>query len=146
MADGSDSSVLYRDDWVINARRKFASAEILFDAGQYQEAFELAGIAVECALKAKLMKMHGWNAWPGRNHKPPIEIHDLQKLCRMCGAWDELQEILNSTPDHDLIHAWGVVNSWRVNVRYKSGSFPAPLARDIVSAVGDKGLLEWLLK
>lgn len=53
------------DDWMALGRRHHNGARVLKKHKQFSLAWDETGFAVECYLKAAIMKKNGWNRWPG---------------------------------------------------------------------------------
>ena len=139
----SENTASSPEDWQKMSRGRLASARILLSRGQWKDAFDMAGYAVEYALKYRLMKHLRLNQWPDRAaHTAHLYNHDLVALAKTAGLEESL---LQSIQDQNQIgRAWLVAKDWKEDVRYVS-TFPSRRSRDMVKAVGDEGLLKWLL-
>ncbi len=128
-------------EWERLARAELQAAEALAASRIWQQAFYHAGVAVEMALKGRIMRVQRLNQWPDRG---PLLIHVLADLVRPAGLEATLSaEVANVTP---VGVAWLAAKDWTINIRYDPRPFPPRRGADMVEAVGQKGLLEWLLK
>jgi HEPN domain-containing protein len=63
---------------------RIREAKILLDAGEFDGAYYLAGYAVECALKACILKRLS-DYWPDESDRKMLEkcyTHDLEHLLK----------------------------------------------------------------
>jgi HEPN domain-containing protein len=142
----SDFSDPTASDWARIARENVRDAQELANSRGWRNAYMLAGLAVECALKARIMRHLGLNRWPSLKERRELYSHDLGKLAELAGLRPILEEaVARSEP---LGAAWMVAKDFAINRRYPSGRpFPVRLGRDMVEAVaGQNGLVEWLIR
>lgn len=135
----------FASDWEDLAWRKLKSARHLAQIRQLPDAYEAAGIALECAFKARIMRKERLNAWPPRNSRPELYTHDPTRLLRLSGLEpDILAELSGAT---DIGVAWSVAQAWSIEDRY-AVEVPSRVARDMVEAVASKGggLVKWFLE
>ncbi len=106
----------------------------------------LAGLAVEQALKGRIMRHLGMNRWPARKERPEFYSHDLGELARHAGLIGVLEQAVAQADE--LGRLWMVAKDFAINRRYPDGAnFPIRLGRDMVEAAcGRNGLVEWLNK
>ena len=96
-----------------------------------------AGIAVECALKAYIMRKERLNAWPSKASRPDLYTHDLRALRQIAGI------VLN--PRDVTAPAWAVVLQWDRNQGYDPKPMPRKVAASMVEAVfGNQGVDTWI--
>jgi len=124
------------------ARMRLREARVLMRTGNFQGAYYLAGLAVECALKAciaKNTKRHDFP--PNINAARDIYSHDLVKLIGVA----KLQAILDAERNRNAVldTNWDVVlKDWNVNSRYMVTRLNAT---DLYKAVaGRNGVMQWL--
>ncbi len=131
---------LTASDWERMAREELATAEVLAAAHQWKHAFYHGGLAVEFALKCRIMRVRRLNQWPERGE---LITHDLARLAEHT----ELTQILvdEVTTVSPIGVAWSAAKDWSIGVRYDPKPFPPRRAADMVEAVGRRGLLTWLL-
>jgi HEPN domain-containing protein len=116
-----------------------ADARALFAAGRYDAAYYLAGLAVECALKARIARDVRRFTFPDRRLAERAFTHDLKKLLDSAG----LKSDLENAPDVIQIR-WDLVFNWSVDVRYKSGLSADDCSRYLRAIFGPGGILPWL--
>jgi len=131
------------EDWVTAAHDNLADAQALAARHSWRDAYVLAGLAVECALKVRIMRREGLNRWPGRRDRPDLYSHDLAHLGHLAGVTAPLEaEALAGRP---LGLAWLVAKDYSIGRRYPDGGlFPVKLGRDTVAAAASDGLVAWL--
>jgi hypothetical protein len=99
-----------------------------------------AGFAVECCLKAAIMKKEGLNRWPDREHDPELWTHDLRILFRRLGV-----DPYSFDTRNPVAPALKMCLEWRREHGYSIGKVPQELARDICEAAFESnGVIEWL--
>ncbi|MBB5046002.1 hypothetical protein HNR60_000744 [Rhodopseudomonas rhenobacensis] len=99
-----------------------------------------AGFAVECCLKAAIMKKERLNRWPDRETAPDLWTHDLRVLFKRLGI-----DPLSFDPRSPVAPALKMVLDWRREHGYAVGKVPNKLARDICEAAFESnGVIEWL--
>ena len=141
MTDSTDPT---SDDWAQSAQESLRGAELLAQAHNWRNAYMLAGLAVEQALKGRIMRHLGLNRWPPRKDRPEFYSHDLGELARLAGLREPLEEAILT--GEAFGRAWMVAKDFAINRRYPDGKpFPVRLGRDMVGAAGTPGrLVEWL--
>lgn len=105
-------------------------------------AYYLAGLAVECGLKACIARRTRRYDFPDKREVNQSHTHDLKKLLYLTELEPHLQR---SSPRYQVLQAnWNVVKDWRVESRYNEITMAR--ARDIYQAVADQpnGVLAWL--
>ncbi len=136
------------DDWIGAAERSLGDAEILFDAGGSPEStYELAGFAVECALKALIMRRRGWTRWPDRRREPRLHSHNLGRLLELADLKAALEQ--EAGRSRGLIASWRIVHGWDHDLRYPgAAAMPRRTADDMLRAVNhpEHGVLPWLMR
>ena len=126
------------------ARNELAAAETLAKGHHWQQAFYHAGVAVEFALKGRIMRVQRLNRWPERGDRKELHTHSLVDLAKHA---DLDSALLSEIARPTLIGvAWLAAKDWSINVRYDPKPFPPRRAADMVEAVGQRGLLEWLMR
>lgn len=79
----------------------------------------LAGAALECALKGRIMHHLGLNRWPSRTERRDLYTHDLTELAELAGVRIALEKAAaNSEP---LGVGWMVAKDFSINRRYPTG-------------------------
>jgi HEPN domain-containing protein len=133
------------DDWDALADDHGKAAQTLFRAKLFNQAYSQAGLAVECALKARIIRFERLNAWPSRASRPELYVHDLVKLIGYAGLAMELDSHIAAA--NEVGTNGMVVKDW-VFARYRLLKTPIRDARDMVKAVCDPkhGLIGWIRK
>jgi len=123
------------------ARMRLNDARLLMRGGNTEGAYYLAGLAVECAVKAciaKNTKRHDFP--PSPSAVKDIYTHNLVKLlgaARLQAALDADMRVNSS-----LNKNWAVVKDWDIGSRYLTKGLNA---RDLYRAVaGRDGVMQWL--
>jgi HEPN domain-containing protein len=130
---------MLRTDLQKLALARVADAKVPFAAGRYDAAYYLAGLAVECALKARIARATARYEFPDRRIAERAFTHDLNNLLSFAGLRPDLERAPPS-----LLQDWELVSNWSVDVRYKTG-LDADQCRRYLRAVADRGgILPWL--
>jgi hypothetical protein len=121
---------------------RLSDARVLIKARNFEGAYYLTGMAVECAVKACIAKNTRSNDFPPNlNAIRDIYSHDLGKLISAARLQTALEADRRKNPS--LGDKWDVViKDWSVNSRYSVGGLNA---RDLYRAVaGRNGVMQWL--
>ena len=97
-----------------------------------------AGFAMEFAIKATIMKLNGYNAWPSRELRPDLYQHDLRTLLRASGL---------SLGGHSAKRSAAIrmALDWSRRHDYHASAMPRRVAHGMVEAAfGDEGVIAWL--
>jgi len=124
------------------ARLRLAEARLLLDNARNSGAYYLTGLAVECALKACIAKTTEKHEFPELERVKDSWNHDLAKLVRTAGLWEELMK--KQSGDKQFEANWLTVKDWRVDSRYEKRS--GQEASDIYTATTeqDHGIMAWI--
>lgn len=114
-------------------------AAILAENGKEQGAYYLAGLAIECALKACIAKRTRQHQCPPKNTSQYYE-HDLDVLLRLAEMQDQLDKESKQRPA--LGENWLVVHNWNVEKRYDVTGLEGTAMVAAVSS--EDGVLPWL--
>jgi hypothetical protein len=133
-----------RKEWRSIARAHAKSARVLLDDGNYSVAYHLAGMALECALKAVICRSFFKDTWPDKQFVNAIHSHDIAALVGHANLEGD-RKVLEKSSATFRAH-WATVQSWKVESRYKQWSHAE--ARDMVIAVTKNkiGILAWIRK
>lgn len=130
-----------RKDFQILAVLRAIEAGVLAKNGNEQGAYYLAGVAIECALKACIAKRTRRHEFPpDRKYVERVCSHELTELLKLAGLHDRLdKDIKRKTA---LGTNWGIVKSWRVDSRYQTAGLNG---MDMYTAItGPDGVLTWI--
>ena len=96
-----------------------------------------AGLAVECALKASIMRKERLRGWPSKEARPDLHIHDLRRLMEIAG--------LRPVARDPTAPSWAVVLQWRRNDGCDPNAMPRRFAQGMVDAAfGGRGVVTWI--
>jgi HEPN domain-containing protein len=99
-----------------NERRREAKA--LLNAKCWSGAYYLAGYAVECALKACIIKrLQASDEFPERRYSEQCWTHNLGQLFALAGLKADFDAALVADPL--LAGSWVVVGDWKESSRYE---------------------------
>jgi HEPN domain-containing protein len=127
-------------DFQMLADMRIREARILLDAGECDGAYYVAGYAVECGLKACIIrKLMTSDTWPERKFSDDCYKHDLKLLLRVA----DLETAMNSAGP--VAARWGQVKDWTEQSRYEFGK-AEPDVRQFYEAITDPtdGVLPWI--
>lgn len=128
------------DDWIALAKRYREDARALRDARRPDGVWLNTGFAVECCLKAAIMKQEGLNRWPDREDAPELWTHSLSDLFRRLGV-----DPLGFDHKSQVAPSLKMVLDWRRDHGYSIGKTPVKLANDMYEAAFDSnGVVEWI--
>lgn len=118
-------------------------ARRLLNARCYGGAYYLAGLAVECALKACIAKQTRRHDFPELDAVKESWHHNLGKLVKRAGLDVHLKQ--DQKKDARLSQNWAIVKDWDNEARYHVNISTAR-ARDLYRAVVARrsGVLQWL--
>lgn len=128
------------DEWLQVARSNRDAAYALMPVPSARNiAWERAGFAAECVLKASIMAKERLNAFPPKSLRRDLYDHDLLRLSRILG--------MEITADDDLAPHWQIVLQWRREHTYVVGEMPLIVVRELVEAVfSDDGVVPWVCR
>ncbi|MCJ2137167.1 HEPN domain-containing protein [Methylobacterium sp. J-026] len=131
-----------RRAWKRRAEDHLRAAQTLLAAGQFSVAYYLAGLAVECALKARIARSFRSATWPLRQFANDIHTHDLSRLVILAELRD--QRLVAALRDPPFLDAWDIVAKWTVEARYAEWSEEE--AHDMLDAVARRrsGVMPWI--
>lgn len=128
------------------AGHRLTDAQVLLSNGRWRAAMYMAGYAVECRLKAKLMRKYGCDhlrelgAELARRGKldaaNDVYTHSLELLAHLTDRLPVLRG------DVGLWKLFATVNRWVPAWRYAAGQSDMDEAADFVEAAGE--LLRWV--
>jgi HEPN domain-containing protein len=136
------------------AEERLKDAEVLLAGGRWAFAYYVAGYAVECALKACLLKrmvITGWvfdeSTKKAKEYLDDCRTHDFSAILRVAGMQKELDEKHKdfSPAGDEFRDNWKVVKGWKVESRYDPTKSEAE-ARTLIAAITDEpnGVMIWI--
>jgi len=121
-------------------------ARVLFNAGRWRGAMYMAGYAVECLLKTKLMQMYGCRTLRELEDElqrrgalaehATVFTHHLELLLRLTQRFDQLRQHRLLWPQFVLVNRW--LPAWR----YTADVANRQDAADFLAAVAQ--IMQWL--
>ncbi len=123
------------------AKLRAAEATVLADNGKEQGAYYLAGLAIECALKACIAKKTKRHQFPlGRDYVNDVYQHNLEVLLKVAELEKKRDDEMKADPGFAV--NWNVVKDWDVERRYEVAGLKGS---DMVTAVtAPDGVLQWI--
>lgn len=102
----------HRDHWKKLSKIRIDDAGVLYENDRYDAAYYLAGYAVECALKARIIRRLEGYFPPKQN----LYIHDLDKLHEVAGLKAVFEK--KAAQDKSFRASWRTVKDWSEESRY----------------------------
>ena len=128
---------------------RLRDADALMTGGRWAFAYYVAGYAVECALKACLLKRMVFTGWVFDESAKKVDecrTHDFATIIKIAGMQDDLFRKLEdgSVEAANFRGNWSVVAGWRVTSRYDEKSETE--ARTLIAAITDEpdGVMTWI--
>jgi hypothetical protein len=116
-------------------------AATLVRSKNHQGAYDLAGFAVECAIKACIAKKTKRHDFPvDARYAGRVYSHDLSELLKLADLDGPLERDMTTNPH--LAENWIVVKSWRVDCRYETTGLDGKEMVDALTA--PNGVLTWI--
>lgn len=143
---GESGAVVNRTQLQQLAEERLRDADALLTAGQWSEAYYLAGYAVECGLKAciaKLTNQHDFpDDFPHKELAQRCHTHKIEVLVEVAGLALQRKTDVDANPT--LGANWLLVKDWDEKARYQP--WTEPQARRLFVAVIDatNGVLPWI--
>jgi hypothetical protein len=126
------------EEWLELAEmyRKLAR-QALMDTSTASAAWSQAGFALECTLKAAIMRRERLNSWPSREARRDLYTHSLRDLARILG--------MTVDAAHPIAPAWAVVLQWQRDDMYSS-KMTRVVVVQLYDAVfsEDEGVATWI--
>jgi hypothetical protein len=109
--------IMMRNEFQGLAKLRAHEADILAKKHKQQGAYYLAGLAVECALKACIAKKTKRHQFPlGFDDARNVYSHKLLQLVKTANLETQLDSEIKNNPRFAV--NWGVVKNWDVERRY----------------------------
>jgi hypothetical protein len=136
-----------RKHWQALAKERLKDAKALLGRHRWPGAYYLSGYAVECALKACLLKYLGESGavFGDQSYLKQLAgcfTHDLVKLVILAGLDGDFKAARNANTT--LAANWGTVKDWKETSRYELKSELE--AKALYEAVGNNpdGVYSWI--
>jgi hypothetical protein len=130
-------------EWAELARQKLETADAVNKAGQRQLAYDEYGYAVECTIKALIMRRKRLNRWPDYIERPHLYRHNLTALLKETGLFQKFCK--ERKTNRRLRLNWLTVKDWapsRYDVERPSGRVVADMRQALLDP--EDGILPWL--
>lgn len=124
------------------ARMRIEEARTLLAAQHWSGAYYLSGYAVECGLKAALVRQFTASVLPDKVLVAKAYTHSLESLVKLAGLEQRQAQAFNANPA--LVINWTVVKDWNEASRYRI--WTQSDAEDMVLAITHRqnGVMKWL--
>jgi HEPN domain-containing protein len=131
-----------RKDFQRLTRLRLNDARTLLKNGNYEGAYYLTGLAVECALKAAIARRTQRHEFPPEPKivSNTIYTHDLNTLLKAAGLEKALEAV--AVGNAALKQNWVLVKDWTVESRYVITGLDGEVMYR--AATGRNGVLAWL--
>ena len=130
--------MLRRDFQILSAIR-VREAQALAQAGLFDGAYYLGGLAVESALKAAIARTTQRYEFPDLRRTQRAYTHNLEDLLRLAGLETQLK-----AADIAIRDAWEETINWTVEARYFVGRQEVEAILFLDAVAGRHGVLRWL--
>jgi hypothetical protein len=126
------------------AETRIQESSALLAAGFPDGAYDPAGYAIECALKACIAKRTREHDFPEKALATRSYTHKLQDLLIVAELKTELEETLQADPTVEA--SWAIVKDWSEESRYEKRTLQE--AEILLRAIQDekRGLLPWIMQ
>jgi HEPN domain-containing protein len=134
---------LNRDKLQLLAESRLEEARVLLEKKLWTGAYYMTGLAVECALKARLARAVHQYDFPDKKFVIRAYTHTLRELVLLDAAlWEELRT--DGDRDVRLKSNWDTVLSWNDEYRYEV--VEELEARSLYDAATEPGcgVIEWI--
>ncbi|MEQ1950246.1 hypothetical protein [Mesorhizobium sp. CN2-181] len=133
-----------RNQWKVRSRDFERSASVLLANNQYSVAYHISGLAVECAIKAKIATLFRKNDVPEKQLVDDFyrNGHVLTALIRLSGLQAALAA--EEAASVGFRENWATVQEWNVHSRYLT--WTQLEATSMMNAVARRGtgVLPWI--
>ena len=104
-----------RKDFQLLSEKRLREAQSLFRARHYEGSYHLAGLSVECAVKACIAKQTRRFEFPDKNRALKSFDHNVAELIKVAQLQPALDQAMSSTA---FAANWNSVRDWRIESRY----------------------------
>lgn len=126
------------------AARRLGDAQALLADERWSGAYYLAGYAIECSLKACILKQIARWRMPDKKLVQDSHTHDLVDLVKIAGLEGDRAARAQKHPSFGA--NWNVVRDWNETSRYETRSKGD--AQDLIAAISQPrmGVMAWTKK
>jgi len=133
---------LHRRDFQLLSEKRLAEAEFLFRAKLYEGSYHLAGVSVECAVKACIAKQTTRFEFPDKHRVNKSYDHNIADLIKVAGLESSLNQAATNPA---FANNWKKVLEWKVESRYTLSVKRADAEAFLLSITDPaEGVLSWL--
>ena len=128
------------------SRQRLADAKVLFNASRWRGAMYMAGYAVECLLKTRLMHIYDCknlreleDMLRQRSILPAnrtVSTHQLEDLLRLTPGYNRLMR------NREMLPLFNKINQWTPNWRYTSKSTNRREATEFMTSI--ESFMQWV--
>lgn len=131
-----------RSEFQTLARVRLQDARVLSQAGRFDGAYYLFGLAIECALKACICRNIRRYDFPDRDLAHKSNQHELSALVKVAGLGATLDAQLKA--DAAFTANWLIAEGWSIQSRYSSSG--QSKAEAFERAINDRrhGVMRWI--
>lgn len=140
-----EAPAMTRTEWQQLAEQWLVDAKHLLDDHRWSAAYYLSGYAVECGLKACILKR--LSAMPevvfeSRRFSDNCWTHDLAELLKLAGLESAMETDKAANPVLDT--NWTATKDWNEKRRYENIVYHR--AKKLYAAIADKsnGVMQWI--
>jgi len=129
-----------KSDFQAISQKRMREARVLLAANEPDGAFYLGGYAVECGLKACIIKkLNASDEWQDRNFSDQCYKHELVALLRLADLESSMARLAG------VLGMWGQVKDWKETSRYEQGRTAIDV-KNFLDAIDDPsdGVLTWI--
>lgn len=140
MPEGPAMAKTTKADFQTIAEKRMREARVLLAANEPDGAYYLGGYAVECGLKACIIKkLNASDEWQDRNFSDQCYKHDLAALLRLADLEGSLKGLVG------VYAKWQYVEGWKETSRYEQGK-TLVAANAFLDAIDEpvNGVLTWI--
>ena len=131
-----------RHDFQELTRVRLREARALLGAGCSDGSYYLAGLSVECALKACISRKSRRYDFPDLEAVKAAWVHNLESLVKAAGLWVALETEQKARPIFS--RNWALVKDWRVESRYQRRSRVEAAALYAAITSRREGVIPWI--
>lgn len=129
------------DDWLALGARHKRGSYVLKSKKEFSLSWDHTGFAVECYLKAAIMRKNGWNRWPDASERKDLWSHEPTALLKELGVTFE------GLGKHPVRPHLKTILDWKRKHGYNPEAMPEKYAEQIYAAAFySNGVVEWIVK